>query len=203
MSLRPDLIHQGMFRFRWSSLVSRSSTALWRRTKKWRPIYESLEDRQMFDAALYRSIDGTGNNLLHPDWGSTVEQLLRISPAEYSDGVSSPAGADRPGARAISNALAAHEDEDTPNVRNMSAYVYIWGQFLDHDLDLTDAASPREGFSVAVPTGDPLFDPSSTGIQVTDAPIMAALADNSLAQSRQDADLLSIDARRSVSPRRR
>jgi peroxidase len=136
------------------------------RKSKLRPINELLEDRQMFDASTVRSIDGTSNNLLHPDWGSTNEQLLRISPAEYADGISAPAGTDRPSARTISNAFAAHVEEDTPNERNMSAYVYIWGQFLDHDLDLTESANPRESFNVAVPMSDPYFDPNGTGTQL-------------------------------------
>ena len=113
---------------------------------------ERLEAREMMDAAgLYRSIDGTGNNLAHPEWGSTDEQLLRKAAADYGDGISTPAGADRPSPRVISNALVAHPDEDTPNDRDLTAYIYVWGQFLDHDLDLTGSASPAEPFNIEVP----------------------------------------------------
>jgi hypothetical protein len=129
-----------------------------------RPIVEPLEQRCLF-AADFRSIDGTGNNLANPEWGSTGEQLLRIAPAEYADNISALAGADRPGAREISNAIVAHSDEATPNDRNLTAYIYIWGQFIDHDLDLTGAATPREAINVPVPAGDPVFDPDSTGTQ--------------------------------------
>ncbi len=132
----------------------------------WACNFETLEPRSMFAASDYRSIDGTGNNLAHPKWGSTDEQLLRMAPAEYGDGISTPAGADRPGAREISNALAAHSDEATPNDRNLTAYIYVWGQFLDHDLDLTKNSSPAERFNIAVPTGDPSFDPNGTGTQI-------------------------------------
>src|SRR5262245_19763781 len=131
------------------------------------PSLERLEDRQMMDASgLSRSIDGTGNNLAHPEWGSTDEQLLRVAADDYSEGISSPAGADRPSAREISNELAAHVAEATPSDRDLTAYIYVWGQFLDHDLDLTGSASPTELFSIPVPTGDPSFDPNSTGTQV-------------------------------------
>jgi peroxidase len=109
------------------------------------------------------SIDGTGNNLLHPKWGSAGVDLLRNAVADYSDGISSPAGSHRPSARAVSNAIAA-SDADLLNDRNLSAMVYAWGQFLDHDLDLTPGGS--EPFNVKVPTGDPSFDPLSTGTQV-------------------------------------
>jgi hypothetical protein len=125
---------------------------------------EPLEQRCLF-AGDVRSIDGTGNNLANPEWGSTGEQLLRVSPAEYADGISAPAGADRPGAREISNAIVAHSDEATPNDRNLTAYIYIWGQFIDHDLDLTGAATPREAIHVPVPAGDPDFDADNTGTQ--------------------------------------
>ena len=38
----------------------------------------------------------------------------------------------------------------------MSAMIYAWGQFLDHDLDLTPSASPAQPFNVAeVFTGKP------------------------------------------------
>jgi len=116
-------------------------------------------------AGRYRSIDGTGNNLANPEWGSAGQQLLRVAPAEYGDGVSTPAGADRPSAREISNLVSAHSDEATPNDRGTTAYIYIWGQFLDHDLDLTRTATPRESFPIDVPAGDPFFDPDGTGTQ--------------------------------------
>lgn len=126
---------------------------------------EALEARSM-PSAVVPSIDGTGNNLDHPEWGSVGADLLRYAPAAYADGISTPAGADRPSARAISNALAA-QGESLPNRRDLSDYIYAWGQFLDHDLDLTTtASSPKQPFNIPVPTGDPSFDPAATGTKV-------------------------------------
>lgn len=126
---------------------------------------EQLEDRVQ-PAVIYQTIDGTGNNLAHPDWGGAGSDLLRFSPASYTDGISTPAGADRPDARTISN-LLADQPEDTPlNDRDMSAFIYAWGQFIDHDLDLTLGANPAEPFSITVPLGDPQFDPNGTGTQI-------------------------------------
>src|SRR4051812_10474401 len=67
---------------------------------------EDLEVRRLLSAD-FRSVDGTGNNLAHPRWGSTGVQLLRAAAPAYADGVAAPAGAGRPGARAVSNAVAA------------------------------------------------------------------------------------------------
>lgn len=110
------------------------------------------------------SVDGTGNNLLHPTWGSAGTDFLRIAQAAYADGLSSPSGADRPSAREISNAVADQGDADIISDRQLAAMMYAWGQFIDHDLDLS--ATGTEPFNVAVPTGDPQFDPTGTGTQV-------------------------------------
>ena len=123
-----------------------------------------LEPRIVLDADV-QSIDGSGNNLLQPQWGAAGTALLRLIPAAYADGVSSPAGADRPSARAISNAVAAHPEDEVLNASGLAAFVYAWGQFIDHDLDLTAAASPAEPFNIAVPAGDEFFDPGGTGTQ--------------------------------------
>ena len=110
-----------------------------------------------------RSLDGTGNNLAHPEWGSVGEQFVRVPDAAYADGISAPAGMDRPSARVVSNALAQSPEDGVLNDRDLTAFVYAWGQFLDHDITLTDFASPQESFPIVVPSGDAWFDPSGTG----------------------------------------
>lgn len=137
-----------------------------KRPKKYRPVLDLLEDRCVLDAG-FRSLDGTGNNLFHPEWGSTNEQLLRRATAAYADGISAPAGADRASPRAISNAIVAHVDDEAHSDRQLSAYIYIWGQFLDHDLDLTEPPTANgEDFDIPVPAGDEFFDPNNTGAEV-------------------------------------
>ncbi|OQY97192.1 MAG: hypothetical protein B6D36_18925, partial [Planctomycetes bacterium UTPLA1] len=115
-------------------------------------------------SAQNRTIDGTGNNMSHGVWGSTNQHLDRVGPAAYADGMSMPAGGSRPSARAVSNGIAA-QTGSIVNDRMLSDWVWQWGQFLDHDLDLTDAASPAESFPIPVPMGDPFFDPFNTGTQ--------------------------------------
>lgn len=122
---------------------------------------EQFELRQML-SAVSASIDGTGNNIDNPELGSTNEELLRLSDADYEDGVSLPAGEDRVSAREVSNAIAAQE-ESVLNDRNLTDYIWIWGQFIDHDIDLTEGAEPEEEFNIEVPLGDASFDPFGTG----------------------------------------
>ena len=110
------------------------------------------------------SIDGTGNNLLHPDWGSTDIGLLRMTQTEYSDGIYLPAGDDRVGSREVSNGIAA-QNESLPNDRGLTDMTWLWGQFIDHDISLTEGADPAEEFNIAVPMGDSYFDPYGTGTQ--------------------------------------
>jgi peroxidase len=127
-------------------------------------LLEALEERALLSANFY-AINGTGNNTSNPLWGSAGTDLLRLAPAAYQDGISTPAGADRPSARTVSNTIVDQGDADIISDRQLSAMIYAWGQFLDHDLDLTPGASPAQSFNVAVPTGDPYFDPNGTGTQ--------------------------------------
>lgn len=153
-----------------------------RRNRQQRGV-ESLEARIALTANV-ESFDGTGNNLLNPTWGSDNTQLLRIAPAQYGDGISTPAGADRPSAREISDVVSAHPAGDVTNNRDMTAMMYAFGQFLDHDIDLTPDGTPAESFNVAVPAGDPWFDPQGTGTQVI--PLNRSVYDPSTGTSASD-----------------
>lgn len=157
-------MHAGqLLRQLWCEVVRDRSTSPKRRRRRQHAL-EPLEQRTLL-AADFRTITGDDNNLADPDWGSTDEQLLRFAPAAYSDGMAAPAGADQLGAREISNLLAAQAVDEILNDRNLSAMVYAWGQFLNHDIDLTDAAVPAEPLPIPIPTGDPHFDPQGTGTQ--------------------------------------
>jgi hypothetical protein len=136
------------------------------------PRPEALEDRCLLSS--YYSIDGSGNNLSDPSryyWGSVGQDLLRVAPAQYGDGISSMAGADRPSARLVSTTVATDPtDGNLPNNRFMSDWVYAWGQFIDHDIDLTTngTGTQLDPANIPVPAGDPYFDPNNTGTQVID-----------------------------------
>ena len=115
----------------------------------------------------YRSIDGTGNHMDHFELGAAGTTLRRMMPSEYGDAVASMAGVGRPSPREVSNALCA-DSLPGPNVLGASDFLWQWGQFVDHDIDLTEAHDPAEPAPIAVPTGDPFFDPTSTGTATID-----------------------------------
>ena len=110
-----------------------------------------------------RSIDGRFNNLADPEMGAAHTPLLRRLAPDYADGISALAGAARPSPRAISNAVHAQTD-DRPNPLGASDFLWQWGQFLDHDLDLTEGTDPAEPAPIPVPSGDPFFDPTGSGV---------------------------------------
>ncbi|MFG0317525.1 MAG: peroxidase family protein [Planctomycetota bacterium JB042] len=109
-----------------------------------------------------REIDGSGNNLLHVEWGRAPTELRRITSVAYADGVGAPAGVGLRTVRDVSNAVVT-QPTSIPNRAGASDYLWQWGQFLDHDITETPILDPPEAFDIRVPVGDPWFDPLGTG----------------------------------------
>lgn len=103
----------------------------------------------------FRSIDGTGNNLTNTDLGSTGMELERKAAANYVDGIGA-VDSSRPNAREISNAVFSQPSSVT-DARGLSEWNWVWGQFIDHDINhtLTDSGAGSLGITVA--TNDPYF----------------------------------------------
>jgi hypothetical protein len=114
----------------------------------------------------FRSFDGSGNNPIDPFRGAANIPLLRHTTDAYGDGKGSPAGANELGAREISDLVFA-QDHSIPCAVNVSDFLWDWGQFVDHDIDMTPT-NPDVPFNIPVPAGDPWFDPDDTGTQVID-----------------------------------
>lgn len=114
-------------------------------------------------AQPYRSIDGTGNNVAHPTWGAANTPMLRLFPAAYENGYSTPTGASTlPSARAAS-LLACQEGFPDLPARPLAHTVMQWGQFITHDLGFKNTQEPADPFPVPVPSWDTFFDPQGTG----------------------------------------
>ena len=119
-------------------------------------------ERRMSDSREVRSYDGSNNNLENELWGAGFTHLARLGDEDYGDGISSMAGQSRPSARVVSNNIVAQEDDESfPNSFGTSDFLWQWGQFIDHDIGITDGTEEEE--DIIVPTGDVYFDPNSTG----------------------------------------
>ena len=111
---------------------------------------------------FYRSIDGSYNNIFDPEMNQADTPLTRMTDQAYNDGISAMAGVNRPNPRSISNILLS-QSELVYADNYASDFLWQWGQFLDHDIDLTDGVHPPEHADIPIPAGDPLFDPDNTG----------------------------------------
>ncbi len=119
--------------------------------------------QQKMDAQEYRTIDGVGNNLLQPEWGAVGVHVITQS-IGFSDGISAPAGPERPTPRVISNAIFSQSNLANDS-RGLSAYTWVWGQFIDHDITLSPD-HPDESMNINVPPFDAFFDPTGNGSAV-------------------------------------
>uniref|UniRef100_UPI00398F47F3 peroxidasin homolog isoform X2 n=1 Tax=Pristiophorus japonicus TaxID=55135 RepID=UPI00398F47F3 len=102
----------------------------------------------------YRSHDGTCNNLQHPMWGASLTAFERLLKSVYENGFNLPRGINRnrfyngfplPLPRLISTSLVGTETI-TPDDK-YTHMLMQWGQFLDHDMDLTVAALSLSRYS--------------------------------------------------------
>ena len=108
----------------------------------------------------FRTIDGTCNNQSNnnrTEWGATDIKLRRAVLPSYGspDNFNDMAGQDLPSPRAISNACVA-QIADGESGRGLSSFVFTWGQFLDHDIDLTPE-DHIEYEPILLPADEPLF----------------------------------------------
>ncbi|XP_023650803.1 dual oxidase 1 [Paramormyrops kingsleyae] len=108
--------------------------------------------------------DGWYNNLAHHSRGAAGTALMRLLPARYSDGVSQPLQEPHvPNPRKISN-LIMKGSSGLPSSRNRTVLSVFFGYHAVYEiLDSKRPGCPPEYMHIAVPIGDPVFDPNSTG----------------------------------------
>ena len=143
----------------------------------------------MVDINDIRTINGTNNQIDEAgnslgeerDNGNTGAPLVRLYEPAYEDGINEPRGgglgdeeSTLPNARDISNIIAP-QGNLTGNPLNASDWLWQWGQFVDHDLDLSEGTNilaipeDRRGeveFNIPVAEGDILFGANFTEIPV-------------------------------------
>jgi hypothetical protein len=126
------------------------------------PRIEELESRCLLSTTGFRPIAEIGNNVANPTWGTAGTDLIRVTPAEYADGVDAPSLPQDASARAISNIVnsqadALGNDIATISQQSLSDFAYSFGQFMDHDMDLTQDNGASDPIPVA--PGDPIGGP--------------------------------------------
>ncbi len=85
-----------------------------------------------------RTLDGSCNNLANPTWGQTNTPYLRVAPARYADGVSTPMSG--PNARYVSNRVFNDVAQNLFSENHVTQWGFVWGQFLDHTFGLREEA---------------------------------------------------------------
>jgi hypothetical protein len=164
-----------------------------------RPGIELLEARNLLDSS-FRSITGFGNNIANPTWGQAGTDLLRVSPVAYADGISTPSQPNSLGPREISNNLnnqsnpifSGADNLGAPQSLSLSDFAYVWGQFIDHDMDLTPTGS---GVAFNIPA-DPTRTNDSMGVEPftrsTSDPATGTSTRNPLQQINADTSYLDL-----------
>ena len=98
----------------------------------------------------YRPIDGSCNNIDHPDWGKVLTPYSRVILPQYGDAIDAPkligaSGNKLPLARKLSNTLI----KDKPmEHHNMDTMALAFGQFLDHDLTQVVGSTLPDGGAI-------------------------------------------------------
>ena len=108
-----------------------------------------------------RTIEGKYNNIKKASWGKAGCPLARFAKPSYENKKGKVDTSSLPSPRLISNEIFSQK-ESILNDRNLSDMVWQWGQFLDHDIDLSPE-NLDEPMPIAIPAGDEIFDPGSAG----------------------------------------
>ncbi|KAF5283068.1 hypothetical protein FQR65_LT14085 [Abscondita terminalis] len=126
---------------------------------------------------IYRSIDGSCNNLAQPTWGAASTPYGRLLPPKYGDGISSAAlaksGNELPWPRSISLLLYPEVKIEDPK---FTLAAMQFGQIMAHDMSLIaepDTATQcctEDGQTLQSQLPDGTNDPSSTDLQCARPP---------------------------------
>jgi peroxidase len=118
----------------------------------------------------FRPIGGVGNNIVNPGLDvvpGTPE--IALAPLNFAPGTNDGLVA-APNPRTISNVIAGGTGANGQNAETddptASAWLYVFGQFLDHDIDLEETPTNSAAINIVVPPGDPVFA-AGTSIAMT------------------------------------
>jgi hypothetical protein len=105
------------------------------------------------DPAAVRTLDGSGNNPGHADWGQAGTEYSRAAAPNYGDGIGTMVSGPSP--RYASNRIFNDVGQNIFSENNVSQWGWVWGQFIDHDIGLRDE-TPSESAPMPFDAQDPL-----------------------------------------------
>jgi hypothetical protein len=122
------------------------------------------------------SLNGSGNNLAHPEWGQANRPYARVARPEYADGIG--AMVHGPSPRYVSNRVFNDLGQNVFSENGVSQWAAVWGQFLDHTIGLRqdggevvpipfDPTDPLEAFRNDAGTIEFDRSPAAPGTGVT------------------------------------
>jgi peroxidase len=109
----------------------------------------------------FRPIGGSGNNLSNPKLDPVPgAPELALAPLNFASGTNDGL-VNAPNARVISNVISGGTGANGQNAETtdptLSAWLYVFGQFVDHDLDLEETPLTSTDISITAPSDDPVF----------------------------------------------
>ncbi len=118
----------------------------------------------------FRPIGGSGNNLENPNLDAVPDNPeLALAPLNFARGTNDGL-VNGPNPRTISNVIAGGTGAQGQNAETedpvASAWLYVFGQFVDHDIDLESTPTTTAAIDITIPANDPVF-PSGTIIAMT------------------------------------
>jgi hypothetical protein len=96
-----------------------------------------LSEKTEQASRVFRTQEAASSNMKYPEYGMCCIPLIRKSVVGYADGISTMAvRGPNPSPREISNLIVKQTMEE-PNIYGLSDYGWVFGQFIDHLLDIT------------------------------------------------------------------
>jgi peroxidase len=116
----------------------------------------------------YCPIGAAGNNLKNPQFNPVpYSPELALAPLNFGPGPGNPL-VSAPNARTISNVISGGTGANGQNGQTTdptaSAWLYVFGQFVDHDLDLEETPLTNPEINIEIPQPDPVF--TTPGISI-------------------------------------
>jgi hypothetical protein len=132
--------------------------------------------------------------------GTAGTDLIRLSPVAYSNLINTPSLSQDSSVRLISDILNNQADPSNPSADiqtvdqvNLSDFGYAFGQFMDHDMDLTPNTNVSQ--PIQVPVGDPIGGANDTPLAFTlsqSDPNTGTSTSNPLQQVNEDTSFLDL-----------